>query len=88
MFFCSKENRCFENIFMITLLKYYKDLSSWSFFLYQLCPILFNLYRMKLNEGYFSVKTAITYFCDKFFQEVNFKSHLNSALRCKYGKIL
>ena len=43
---------------------------------------------MKLNEGYFSVKTAITYFCDKFFQEVNFKSHLNSALRCKYGKIL
>ena len=35
---------------------------------------------MKLNEGYFSFRTAIIHCWDKSYQEINFKSHLNSAL--------
>ena len=38
---------------------------------------------MKLNEVYFSLGTAIIHFLDKPYQEIDFKSHLNSALLCK-----
>ena len=43
---------------------------------------------MKLNEERFSSGTVIIHFLDKLYQEINFKSHLNSVLLCKYGKIL
>ena len=43
---------------------------------------------MKLNEVHFSLGTVITPFLDKPYQEINFKSHLNSVLLCKLGKIL
>ena len=35
---------------------------------------------MKLNEGHFSLRTVIIHFLDKPYQEINFKSHLNSVL--------
>ena len=38
---------------------------------------------MKWNEGHFSSRAAIIHFLDKFHQEINFKSHLNSVLLCK-----
>ena len=43
---------------------------------------------MKLNEVRFSLGTVITDFLDKPYQEINFKSHLNSVLPCKKGKTL
>ena len=33
-------------------------------------------------------KTVIIHFWEKTHQEINFKSHVNSALLCKQGKIL
>ena len=43
---------------------------------------------MKLNEGHFSSGTVIIHFWDKHYQEINFKSHLNSVLLGKWGKIM
>ena len=43
---------------------------------------------MKLNEEHFSSRTVVLHFLDKPYQEIDFKSHLNSALLCKYGKML
>ena len=43
---------------------------------------------MKLNEVHFSSITVVTQFLDKRYQEINFKSHLDSVLLCKQGKIL
>ena len=45
-----------------------------------MCPISLNIYGMKLNEGHLSFGTIIIHFSDKFYQEINFKSHLNSVL--------
>ena len=53
-----------------------------------MCLISFNIYGMKLNEVHFSSGTVITPFLDKPYQEINFKSHLNSVLPCKEGKLL
>ena len=47
-----------------------------------MCPISFNIYGQKLNEGHLSFRTAIIHFWDKPYQEINFKSHLNSVLIC------
>ena len=46
-------------------------------------PISFNNYGMKLNEGHLSSGTVIIHFLEKPYQEINFKSHLNSAVLCK-----
>ena len=43
---------------------------------------------MKLNEVHFSSITVFTQFLDKGYQEINFKSHLDSVLLCQKGKIL
>ena len=43
---------------------------------------------MKPDEVHFSSRTVITPFLDKPYQEINFKSHLNSVLPCKQGKLL
>ena len=51
-----------------------------------MCPISFNIYGMKLNEVHFSSITVVTQFLDKRYQEINFKSHLDSVLLCKQGK--
>ena len=64
--------------------KYCVDLSSWSW----IFPVSFNISRMKLNKVHFSLGTVITHFLDKSYQEINFKSHLSSALLCKWGKRL
>ena len=48
-----------------------------------MCPIFFNIYGMKLNEGHFCLEPVIIHFCDKPCQEINFKSHLNSELLSK-----
>ena len=53
-----------------------------------MCPISFNISGMKLNEEHFSSRTVVLHFLDKPYQEIDFKSHLNSALLCKYGKML
>ena len=45
-----------------------------------MCPISYNIYKMKLNEAHFPQGTANTHFLDKPYQEINFKSHLNSVL--------
>ena len=37
---------------------------------------------MKLSEGLLSFGTVIIYFSDKPYQEINFKSDLNSLLLC------
>ena len=41
------------------------------------------LYGMKLNKGHFPSGTPIIHFLEKFYQEINFKSHLNYVLLCK-----
>ena len=51
-----------------------------------MCLIFFKVYRIKLNEVYFSSEIVITHFLDKPCQEINFKSHLNSVLLCKWLK--
>ena len=38
---------------------------------------------MKLNDGRFSSETAVGHFVEKFYQDINFKSHLNSVALCK-----
>ena len=38
---------------------------------------------MKLNERHFSSRAVIIHFLDKPYQEINFESHLNSALLYK-----
>ena len=38
---------------------------------------------MKLNEVHLSLGTVITHSLDKPYQEIHFKSHLNSVLLCK-----
>ena len=38
---------------------------------------------MKLNEGDFSLGTAIIHVCNKPYQKINFKSQLNIVARCK-----
>ena len=43
---------------------------------------------MNLKKRHFSLGTAIINFLDKPYQEINFKSHLNSVLLCKQGKTL
>ena len=43
---------------------------------------------MNLNEEHFSSETVIISFLDKPYHEINFKSHLDRALLCKYGNIL
>ena len=48
-----------------------------------MCPISFNIYGIKLNEGDFTFETVIIHFWDKAYQETNFKSHLNNVPRCK-----
>ena len=40
----------------------------------------FNIYGLKLNTVHFFSATVITHFLDKLYQEINFKSHLNSHL--------
>ena len=40
----------------------------------------FNIYGLKLNTVHFFSGTVITHFLDKLYQEINFKSHLNSHL--------
>ena len=45
-----------------------------------MCAVFFNIYGMKLNEGYVSSATVINYFWDKPYQEIDFISHLNSVL--------
>ena len=45
--------------------------------------ISFNIYGKKLNEGDFSLGTAIIHFCGKLYQKINFKIHLNIVARCK-----
>ena len=52
-----------------------------------MCPTLYNIYGMKLNEGHFPLGTVTINFWDKPYQEVNFKSHLNSVVLSKQGKI-
>ena len=37
--------------------------------------------------NFFFSKTVI-YFCDKPYQEINFKCHSNTAILCKLGKML
>ena len=69
--------------------KYCSDLSPClSVFLPQICPILFNIYRIKSNEGHFSSGTVIICFWDKPYQEINFKSNWNTVILFKYEKIL
>ena len=51
-----------------------------------MCPISFKIYGMELNERHFSSGTVTIHICDKPYQELNFESHLNSVLLCKYGK--
>ena len=46
-------------------------------------PISFNNYGMKLNEEHLSSGTVFIHFLEKPYQEINFKSHLNSAVLCK-----
>ena len=48
-----------------------------------MCQIFFNTFGMKLNEVHFSLERVTIHFLDKPYQEINFKSHLNSALLCK-----
>ena len=43
---------------------------------------------MKINEVHFSPGLVITHFFDKPYQQINFKSQLNSVLPCKWVKIL
>ena len=43
---------------------------------------------MKFNEVHFFLGTVITHFLDKPYQEIDFKSYLNSILPYKLGKIL
>ena len=52
------------------------------------CPISFNIYGKKINKRNFSSGTVIIHFLDKPYQEINFKSYLNSVLLCKQEKIL
>ena len=47
-----------------------------------MCPISFNIHRMKLNEGHLSFGTVIIHFRDKPYHETNFKRHSNSVLLC------
>ena len=48
-----------------------------------MCPIPFNIYRLELNKGSFSSRTATTHFLDKPYQKINFKSYLTSVILCK-----
>ena len=43
---------------------------------------------MKFNEVHFFLGTVITRFLDNPYQEIDFKSYLNSILPYKLGKIL
>ena len=51
-----------------------------------MCPIPFNIYRLELNKGSFSSRTAITHFLDKPYQKINFKSYLTSVILGKQKK--
>ena len=42
--------------------------------------VSFNIYGMKLNEEHFSSGTVVIHFLDKPYQEINFKSHLNTDM--------
>ena len=48
-----------------------------------MCPISFNIYGMKLNELHFSSGTVVTHFLGTPYQEISFKSHLNSLVLLK-----
>ena len=48
-----------------------------------MCSVSFSIYGIKLIEGHFSSGTVIIHVLDKTYQEINFKSHLNSELVCK-----
>ena len=43
-------------------------------------PIPFDISKMKSNEKNFSLGTVIIHILDKTYQEINFRSPLNSAL--------
>ena len=45
-----------------------------------MCPLSFNVYGMKLNEGNFSFGAVIIHFWDKPDQKINLTSPLNSVL--------
>ena len=53
------------------------------FFCAKRIQFFFNIYGMKLNEVPFSSGTVIIHFLDKPYQEINFKSPLNSVRLCK-----
>ena len=51
------------------------------------CPIFFNIYGIKVNEGNCSSKTAIIHFLDKSSQEISFKSHSNGVILCEFAHV-
>ena len=59
--------------------KYCNDLAPGCEFSSAKCPIYFDIYGMKLNEGHFWSGNAIIHFWDKPYQEINFKTHLSSV---------
>ena len=46
-----------------------------------MCLISFDIYGMKSNEGHFHLRTVLI--LDKLYQEINFKSNLNSVFLWK-----
>ena len=86
----------FYNVFVVILirLKYLHDSlnialildTGHDFFLCWVGPISFDIYGMKLNEVNFSSVSVITHFLDTPYQEINFKSQLNSLLLYKSVK--
>ena len=48
-----------------------------------MCLISFDIYGMKSNEGHFHLRTVLIHFLDKLYQEINFKSNLNSVFLWK-----
>ena len=88
----------FYNVFVVILirLKYLHDSlnialildTGHDVFLCWVGPISFDIYGMKLNEVNFSSVSVITHFLDTPYQEINFKSHLNTLLLCKSVKIM
>ena len=53
-----------------------------------MCPISFNIYGIKINDGHFSTGTVVIQNYDNPYQQTNFKSHYNTVILCKLGKML
>ena len=51
-----------------------------------MCPISFNIYKIKSNNGHFSSGTVNIHYWDKPYQERNFKSHWNTVIFVNKGK--